>query len=191
MRIIFYYPHNRLGRKDGAEFEARALDCLRYWSGSGDVETYALPKGSDAFKRAFVSAALLKYADATVDRIAIFSHGTANWCDAGITTQSCSAVAAEMRRITTPDARIGLFCCSCGATATGLAAVLAMHTGRQVLAHATSGHTTRNPYQYWFSGSQRTAAFPSDKPGWREWVKQLQVEKNRPFEILDGIEAMG
>jgi hypothetical protein len=188
MRLIFYYPHNRLLRHDGDEFAARALDCSRFWTGSGHkVRAFAIPKGNDAAKRQYVMTILAAQCNSSIDRVAFFCHGTATWFDAGFTTATIAQSGAEWRRVLTPDARIGLYCCLTGRDTTGLAASLSRCSGAPVMAHTTSGHTTRNPYKRLFDSGTQSDIWPKTKAAFAAWRAKLSTMYGA-FEALEDYE---
>lgn len=190
MRIIFFQPHNRFLRHDGDEFTARAKDCQRFWNVQGyEVRMCPLPKANDANKRQFVRGVLDSLPEQSVDRIAVFGHGTRGSCDLGLTVATLASVVPNLDRVLTDDARIGLYCCLTGKTWNGLAARLSFVLSCPVLAHTTSGHTTRNPYKRAFSvdhpGQYYIDLMPTDKAARKEWIAKLQTNKTAPFEALE------
>lgn len=187
MRIIFYNPVNRMFRHDGDEFTARAKDCQRFWNVQGhEVKMCPLPKANDAAKRAFVRGVLDAQSAESVDRIAVFGHGTSGWCDLGITTAMVSTIANKFQRVLTTDARIGMYCCLTGKSIEGLAGTLSRALGGiPVLCHTTSGHTSRNPYKRIIDGMVITDLWPTDKAARKAWISKLQTDKTAPFEALE------
>ena len=144
----------------------------------------ALPKTNDANKRLFVRGVLDAQPAQSVDRIAVFCHGTQRWCDLGITTATVSQIAPNLDRVFADGARIGLYCCLTGALSDGLAARLSASLMCPVLSHTTSGHTTRNPNKRMFSDGVARYLMPTDRTARRAWINYLK-QKNAPFEALE------
>jgi len=213
MRIIFFQPNNRLFRHDGAEFTARAKDCRDFWTGQGhDVKMCPLPKANDAGKRAFVRGVLDVQAEKSVDRIAVFGHGTQGWCDLGMTVAiikqstdpvtlktvvfsgSQSSFVDSFERALTPDARIGLYCCLTGHNVVnGLAVSLSeVLPGVVIMANKSSspwailgGHTTDNPYKRMFIDGEYRDLWPTDKAEFKVWREKLKESKAFEYELLE------
>jgi hypothetical protein len=187
MRIIFYNQNNRFLRHDGDEFTARAGDCCDYWRGLGHVvNNYALPKANDAAKRLYVRSILDTLPTQSVDRIAVFGHGTSGWCDLGVTVATLPTITPNLDRVLTDDARIGLYCCLTGKSINGLAGTLSRAIGGiPVLCHTTSGHTSRNPFKRTIDGMVITNLWPNDKAAFKAWQKDLQTDNWAAFELLE------
>jgi len=188
MRIIFFQPNNRLFRKDGSEFTARAKDCRDFWTGQGhEVKMCPLPKANDANKRQFVYGVLDAQEKYSVDRIAVFGHGTSTWCDLGFKVGDMMTLIQKMVTVlATENVRIALYCCLTGKADRGFANVLSMATGAVVMAHTTSGHTTRNPFKrMFFGGDNYRDMWPKDKASFRAWQKDLQTDNYVPFIALE------
>ena len=193
MNIIFFQPNNRLFRKDGAEFTARALDAARFYG--PEVRSVALPKGNDAKKRKYITDYLrVQVADSSVDRLLVFCHGSKKWCEFGGTVSALPLLIPELKRVLKPDARIGLYCCLTGHLDHGgfAASLSRLLGGVPVMAHRSSspwgilgGHTTRNPYKRMFAHSLVDSLWPTDKAEFRAYRANLQADKNWPFEMLE------
>jgi folylpolyglutamate synthase/dihydropteroate synthase len=186
MRLIFFFPHNRLFKRDGDEFQARALDCAKLWTLQGHrVKSFELPKAKDPVKRQFVKTVLQSICTNSVDRIAFFCHGTANWFDSGYTTATAFDLSSELTRVTIANqSRIALYCCLTGKGLDGVADALSRAADCLVLAHKTSGHTTRNPYKRRFENGQMLDMWPKDKAAMKEWIQRLKTPYG-PFEVLE------
>jgi hypothetical protein len=193
MRIIFYQPNNRLLRKDGAEFTARALDAARFYG--PEVRSVALPKGNDAKKRKYITDYLrVQVADSSVDRLLVFCHGSQKWCEFGGTVSALPLLITELKRVLKPTARIGLYCCLTGHLDHGgfAASLSRLLGGLPVMAHRSSspwgilgGHTTDNPYKRMFAHSTVENMWPTDKAAFRIYRDLLKSSKTAEFEMLE------
>lgn len=186
MRLIFYYPHNRLFRHDGDEFQARALDLSKLWTMNGQkVRTFAIPKDNNERKSLYVQTVLATVCNHSIDRIAFFCHGTSNWFDAGFVTSNIATIKDELRRVLIPNkSKIALFCCATGSSDNGLAMALSAAADAPVMAHKTSGHTTRNPYKRMFENGLHRDMWPKDRKAFREWQARLATPFG-PFEAWE------
>jgi hypothetical protein len=134
-----------------------------------------------------------------IDAVAFFCHGTIDAIQAGFTRRSVDALAQALAVCGTEDLTVLLYCCSTGddpkgrslaAPGTGdrsFADLLrdalcrAGKTRCRVVAHATAGHTTRNPYVLFFEGMGSPvggiggiAPVAPRHPLWRTWRNTLR-----------------
>lgn len=151
--------------------------------------------------------------------VAFFCHGYRSGLQTGHTSKTVAGLVSVLRDTCSPEVAVPLFCCDAARDADadraddlldapggdgGFADVLrdAMlrteaFRGANIDAHATLGHTTRNPYVRRF---EVTAAVPSETilglPGgswlvtpnssrWRAWVRALRTDFRFRFPFLD------
>lgn len=158
--VIFYYPHNRLLRKDGTYFTAQANSAREYYEAGGHtVLMFPIPKANNAVKLAAFERDIKSLGEFKFNRLLFFCHGTENWCDAGLTVSTVPRVAALLKAAAVSDevagalVRVGFFCCLCAKKVPGgLAYELFSSTGFCVLGHTTSGDTVFNPNKRFFWG---------------------------------------
>lgn len=168
-------------------------------------------------RRAFVYHALEECQTGALDVVALFCHG---WID-GVQTGHVRAVAQDfarrLARVASPRLVLVLYACDSGRDADrdrkddddagpggdgGFADVMRdalLNAGvlePRVFAHATLGHTTRNPYVRVFDNTQGTIGgqwvVEPHSPQWRAWVRALDKTSLRfrfPFMSRQEVEA--
>ena len=183
-KLIFYWPHNSLLKRDGDEFTRCALEYKDYSS-----RRYIIPKKSKLKRRQYMLELLgkLKNTNEKFDRFAFFCHGWPKSFDAGYSVENIGMLGRRLAAIANHGARVYLFCCKTGKLEDGLAAKLSLTSGLPVFAHSTSGHTTRNPFKHVFTDGWRTALFPpvKDKELWAHHKKEVAED---PFGFLERVE---
>jgi hypothetical protein len=193
---IIIQPHNRVLRTDGKEFEARAKDAMKFYSGSA-FDVLHLPKGNWKTKEAATLRWLESLPPRTLDRLLVFAHGTRRWCEPfGTVERFRGKMSAAVDRVMSDNhPRIGLYCCLTGDTLDGFTAAMHAETGATVLANKSSspwgivgGHTTRNPHKrMWLSDGTVIDLMPPKGPARNKWIAELKTNPNVPFEVLEGM----
>lgn len=207
-------------RNSGAEndftgaFEPESNRYAKYWREQGDFVTLhriPLSQKRDTVRVARMVQALNE--GNPVDRFACFCHGWSTGMQLGLNSatdndrDALAAFATVLAGRSTPRLQVALYCCSTGKSEVGcgigsfadrfrMALVAAGRPDVTIFAHATAGHTTRNPAVRFFFPKQ-TGGVDLAEPGtaaWRKLDKRLHDGKDPlrwqiPYLTLDAARA--
>jgi len=195
------------------EFVSQARLFQSYWSARGErVDLVVLEKAPQSVFREGVQNAL-GACKTKIDRVAFFCHGTPRALLCGYKTPSTPTLAAALRRVCTNQLTVALYSCSTGRTTTEWPWTLAHKSwtfgavtpgagfavnllnelrlmgvsDASIFAHASKGHTTRNPYCYGIELNAPAGLidrFPLVEKGgplWKNWIEEMQTD--RRFEV--------
>lgn len=145
-------------RKDGDEFVRQADYCERYYTGRGhDVVRAEIPKSKKTAlqKRQWLFGVLDEdfFFYTKYDRVIFLCHGHPKALNRKmISDLNIEPFRIRVSRIASDDCKIILFACKTGklVDGTGFADKLSDRCGLNVVAHSTSGHTTKNPDKFHF-----------------------------------------
>jgi hypothetical protein len=195
MTVIAFAPNDTTPQTydDADEFQNRAGDWINELGG----ELFIFPGKAGFNARRTAVLRFLANADPKgVEAIGFFCHGWATGIQAGIKNPQIEWLAAALKRF--PDLHtICLYCCSCAAgTRNGersFAAKLRDATGLRVWAHATKGHTTRNPDVIVYEESYNGGYYPVPRGSsrWTAWVKALRAGLWMEFPNREPWKVMG
>jgi hypothetical protein len=199
--------------KGGHEFKRECEAFAAHWIEKGhNVEVVKIKKQPFGVMGSEVLTAI-KAIDNKIDRFVIFCHGYWKGIQLGFNVWNIERLALELAIRVGEEIDIALYACNCGKNrwhrpwslspdnwlqgevpeTAGFAAKLCealINCGKspRVFAHATAGHTTRNPYCYMFdSGPNNNIIYRTPiinkKPRalWKQWIADLKTW--RRFEI--------
>lgn len=200
MTVIAFAPTDTTPQTydDADEFQNRAREWIDELG--GQLHLFPGKAGFNVRRRSVLE--FLAAADPKgVEAIGFFCHGWATGIQAGIKNPHIDELAEALKRF--PDLHtICLYCCSCAAgTRNGersFAAKLRDTTGLRdlhltVWAHATKGHTTRNPDVIVFEESYNGGYYPVPRGSsrWPAWVKALKTGLWMEFPSREPWKVMG
>ena len=155
--MVFVNANNRPGKRDGDEFLRQARTFKETWKISPS-RVRVLSKPLDkAARRSYVYSSVLEAASLSYrpSEIAFFCHGTKNSLQGfGFLKRHVEPFALAMAALN-PRADIHFYCCSMGKIGGFAQALSGELPNARILAHETSGHTTRNPHKVvWICGKR-------------------------------------
>ena len=199
--------------RGGREFSREQNEFARHWMNLGhDVETVKLDKSSARQMRQSVSYAIRRRNE-PLDRLVFFCHGSWKHLRCGFHIWNVQELAQALYPyVEGRPLQVALYACSTGRCrgewpwhtdgkrwllsempcTAGFAARLCSEMEKRdidarILAHGSRGHTTRNPYCYFFEPGPsghliyRLPIVQRGTAEWREWREQLKTW--RRFEV--------
>jgi hypothetical protein len=170
------------------EFTREEQAFASFWSVAKSWRHAFVDKTSKARRAASVLAFLESMGEAKpgwYDSVAVFCHGLRQSSQLGFETSSIDPFAQSLKKCLKADGCASLYS---GSNAKGVevgeqaghesrcfAARLHHLTGRDVYAHTTAGHTTRNPYVVRLSGDRAEFLIKPGSPLWSTWRRELWV----------------
>lgn len=143
--LIVYDEQNTKGKSDGDEFRLQAKAARAYYH---DVVMVCLPAGTAMEKRLFLFRKLEAMNADTYDLVLFFCHGAPKSLNRKMITKvNVGKFAGHLNKVLTSNGSTVFFSCSTARLRNGFATWVAEATGRRVIGHTVSGHTTHNPYK--------------------------------------------
>lgn len=193
--LIFYTNTNswsdRLMRRlnDGDEFTREARKYAIHHGDSGDV-VYKLGvsgklSNRERFRKVFSTMAGVPECDV----LAFFCHGWRTGMQHGFRWRWGARMLAQCM-INMKAKYLVLYACSCGKTEDNFAKWIAEELFEanykpfKVIAHATRGHTTRNPNVVLYRNVPGRIVYKQRLPDWGEWKEMLKGEYRFDFPFV-------
>lgn len=200
--LLFAPAGNSHGKKDATgAFHPEAVNFARYLEGRGVTSRdLRFDQSQDLWKRRrVVDAVLVDSAGQAVEAVAWFCHGWRDGLQSGHVLGTIPTLAKRLAGCLGPGAPVILYACDTARDSDGVRdddrktgpggaggfaseLFMALHDlGRsdvRVYAHATEGHTTRNPWlRVWRTDADLHSGdwvIDPDSDLWRAWAKALQ-----------------
>lgn len=206
--LILVCPYNTPGRnpatgrvwRDGDEFMSEAIAYKHFHGGKALLSAINNEKPpKERFSRTLRVLAPNDAIERRLDALTVFCHGFKTGLQVGVDLSNLQEFCEALAAVSAPRLTITLYACSTGADddldqadervagpggdggfADGLRDMLeSMEVDARVLAHATRGHCTRNPYvREFLSGESRGGHWlvdPTDRL-WPRWRQALEGE---------------
>lgn len=189
-------------KADGAEFEKQCEFASEYYQEEHHANVDTIPllkmkwwKGGKALKKRQDLFRELRFDCACgreYDRINFFMHGHPKALNRNmISMLNIDTFCSLLKSIAAPGCVIVFFACKTAKLDNGFAAQVALKTGRDVIGHTTSGHTTRNPYKRrlvrYFDGIAVAIDQWKKYGGISALEKRLNEDDYAPFEFVEEV----
>lgn len=206
MKLVIAPRHNIEGKKDATGAFHPEAHAFARMHGADDVRLFDNGRAMPV-RLAQVRRWIDEQQPRSVDTLALFCHGWKNGLQIGVRIATARSFAEALAAVCTPDLRVVLYCCDAARDADdervddtlpgpggngGFADKLRDELGRAgvqatIYAHATAGHTTRNPWVRRFDPGEVAGGHWIVEPhsaNWIRWVRALRTDMRFRFPFL-------